>query len=112
MAEYPAVHLKVTPEAIPQLRAAFDRALDILSPELATLGQVGHIQGRWLGDPKSQEVVDFYNANVMDAEDGPYQGLLLYKAELIKIRDQLTLMEREYQRVEDENVGLFSGSAL
>lgn len=48
----------------------------------------------------------------MDAEDGPYQGLLLYKAELIKIRDQLTLMEREYQRVEDENVGLFSGSAL
>lgn len=112
MAEYPAVHLKVTPEAIPQLRAAFDRALAILEPELWQLGQVGHIKGWWLGDPKSQEVVDFYNTHVMDADDGPYQGLLLYKAELIKIRDQLTLMEQEYRRVEDTNAGLFPGGAL
>ena len=111
MIEYEGVNLRLSPQAIPRVREAFDRALDLLEPEIFKLGEVGVIQRPWLGDPKSEEVRVFYNARVMEAEDGPYEALLLYQQELRRVRDQLYAMEQEYQRVEAENAGMF-GQAL
>lgn len=111
MAEYEGVHLRLTPQAIPAVREAFERALDLLEPEITRLGEVGYIHAPWMGDPKSEEVRLFYNARVMDAVDGPYQALVLYQEELRRVRDQLAVMEQEYQRAETENGDLF-GRAL
>ncbi len=112
MPEYDAAHLRVTPEAIPTLRAAFEKAIELLRPEIKRLGDVGHIKGRWLGDPVSAEVVAFYNDRVMDAADGPYQALVLYQEELMRVRDQLTVMQQMYERNEDEVGATFTGGAL
>lgn len=38
---------------------------------------------------------------------GPYQALVLYQEELRRVRDQLAVMEQEYQRAETENGDLF-----
>ncbi len=99
MVECPGVHLRVTPQAIPRLRAAFENAVAMLEPEIDELGQYGYLDGAWLGDPKSAEVAAFYNQRVMTDSDGPYQALVLYKNELIRIVDQLDAMELEYQLV-------------
>lgn len=109
---YEPVHLRVEPEAIPHLRVAFEKALDVLVKPIRDLGEVGRITGAWMGDPKSAEVVAFYNARVMDAPDGQYQALLRYQEELTRVRDQLRLLESEYRRVEDGNTALFGGGAL
>ena len=111
MIEYEGVHLRLTPQAIPTVRAAFERAIALLGPEILRLGEVGHIHRPWLGDPKSEEVRVLYNARVMDAEDGPYQALLLYEQELHRVSDQLYAMEQEYQRAETETAEMF-GQAL
>ena len=109
---YEPVQLRVEPQAIPHLRAAFDKALDILDRPIADLAQTGRINGAWMGDPKSAEVAAFYNARVMDAPDGQYQALLRYQEELTRVRDQLHQLEEQYRQVEDENAALFGGRAL
>ncbi len=65
-----------------------------------------------MGDPKSAEVVAFYNARVMDAPDGQYQALLRYQEELTRVRDQLKLLEAEYQRVDGESAAMFDGGPM
>lgn len=109
---YAPVHLRVEPQAIPRLRAALDKALARLEKPVSDLGQVGHIHGAWMGDPKSAEVAAHYNANVMDAPDGQYQALLRYQEELRRIRDQLTLLGRLYQQTDDDVGATFAGGAV
>lgn len=109
---YEPVQLRVEPEAIPHLRAAFEKALAILAKPIRDLGEVGRIQGAWMGDPKSQEVADLYNARVMEASDGQYQALLRYQEQLTQVRDQLDRMEQQYRRAEDENVTQLGGGVL
>lgn len=111
MTEYEGANLRLKPEAIPRVREAFDRAIALLGPELVKLGQVGVVQQPWLGDPVSEKVRVFYNERVMEAEDGPYEALLLYQEELVRVRYQLAAMEQEYQRAEAENSDMF-GQAL
>lgn len=111
MTEYPPVTLRVEPQAIPALRRAFENALAEIGPPLDRLGEVGHIPGAWLGDPKSQEVVTLYNDRVMRAVDGPYEALVQYEQELTRVRDQLAAMEQEYARTETANVDAL-GSTL
>lgn len=107
MIEYEAVHLRLSPDAIPRVREAFENAIALLRPEIARLGEVGHIRAPWMGDPVSAEVVTFYNTRVMDAPDGPYQALVLYLKELMRVSDELYAMEQEYQRAETANGDLF-----
>ncbi len=47
MVEYPGVHLRVTREAIPRLRAAFENAYAMLEPEIGELGRFGVLD--WTG---------------------------------------------------------------
>lgn len=109
---YEPVHLRVEPDAIPHLRVAFDKAIAILAKPIKDLGQVGRINGAWMGDPKSAEVAALYNLRVMDARDGQYQALLRYQEELTRVRDQLKVLEEQYRQVEDDNTALFGGRAL
>lgn len=107
MTDYPPATMRVSPQALPAMRAAYDKALDDLGAQLRALRDVGHLAGPWLGDPVSQETFEFYNRRVMEAPDGPYHALLAYEAELVRVRDQLTAMEADYRRTEGENVELW-----
>ncbi len=48
----------------------------------------------------------------MTDSDGPYQALVLYKNELLRIADQLYAMEQEYQRNEEQTAATFDGGAV
>lgn len=107
MTDYPPATLRLSPQALPAMRAAYDRALEELGPELRRLGEVGHMQGPWLGDPVSAQTYEFYNARVMGAPDGPYAALLAYEQELVRVRDRIADMEADYRRTEGDNVELW-----
>jgi hypothetical protein len=100
---YPPVTLRVQPNTIPEVRAAFEDAVNVLSGELAHLRQNGYITEPWLGDPMSAMVQRAYNTRVMDAPDGPYHALLTYLDELMRVRDHLAGAEAEYTRTEGTN---------
>jgi hypothetical protein len=104
---YPPVTLRVEPHAIPEMRAAFDDAVDLLGSELTQLRENGYIPEPWLGDPMSAMVQQSYNSRVMDAPDGPYQALVTYLGELRRVRDHLVAAEAEYIRTEGTNSELW-----
>ncbi|MBW0090170.1 hypothetical protein I4I73_15230 [Pseudonocardia sp. KRD-184] len=106
MTDYPPATLRVGPGALSRMRAAYEDSLVELRVQLRRLGEVGYLAGPWLGDPVSRQTFEFYNRRVMDAPDGPYQALLAYEAELVRVRDQLAAMEADYRRTEDENTAL------
>jgi hypothetical protein len=101
------VVLRLEPSALPSVRAAFDDALAELRPHLVRLGRDGYVPDAWLGDPISANVQAHYNSAVMDAPAGPYAALVAYEAELIKIRDNLQLLEDNYRRTEGDNAALW-----
>ncbi|MHA6783809.1 hypothetical protein ACVGOW_22890 [Pseudonocardia saturnea] len=107
MTDYPPATLRLSPQALPAMRVAYERALDDLGRELQNLANVGYLKGPWLGDPVSMETVAFYNARVMDAPDGPYAALLAYQQELMRVRDRIADMEADYRRTEGDNVELW-----
>jgi hypothetical protein len=89
------------------VRAAFDEALADLRPRLHRLRRDGYLPEAWLGDPISAKLLSHYNTTVMDSPDGPYAALKAYEAELIKIRDNLQLLEDHYRRTEGDNAALW-----
>ena len=104
---HPPVALRLEPQAIPPMRAAFDDALAELRPKLHQLRRDGYVPEAWLGDAVSAAVRSHYNDQVMDASDGPYAALIAYEAELIKVRDNLQLLEDHYRRTEGDNAALW-----
>lgn len=111
MVEYPGVHLRVDPQAIPRLRAGFEQAIKMLEPDIVDLGRKGWLDGAWMGDPTSEDIAVLYNTRVMGAGDGPYQALVRYLDELNRIVEQLDAIERDYRRTETDNVGQLGGGA-
>jgi hypothetical protein len=104
---HPPVALRLEPHTIPAVRAAFDGALAELTHQLMRLRRDGVIPEPWLGDPISAKVVDYYHQQVMDAPDGPYAALVAYEAELLKVRDNLQVLEDHYRRTEGDNATLW-----
>ncbi len=104
---YPPVTLRVEPHAIPEVRAAFDHAVNELGYELTQLRLNGFITEPWLGDPMSAMVQQAYNTRVMDAPDGPYHALVTYLDELRRVRDHLIAAEADYTRTEGTNAELW-----
>jgi hypothetical protein len=92
---------------IPAMRAAFEDALLELRPQLMRLRRDGIIPEPWLGDPVSAKVIGYYHHQVMDAPDGPYAALVAYEAELLKVRDNLQVLEDHYRRTEGENAAMW-----
>lgn len=107
MTDYPPAMLRLSPQALPAVRAAYDRALEELGREMQKLRDVGHLAGPWLGDPVSARTVEFYNARVMDAPDGPFGAMVTYQRELVRVRDRIAEMEAAYRRAEGDNVALW-----
>jgi hypothetical protein len=105
--QHPAVVLRLEPSALAAVRAAFDDALAELRPHLVRLGRDGYLPEAWLGDPISATVQSHYNTYVMDAPEGPYAALVAYEAELVKIRENLQLLEDHYRRTEGDNAALW-----
>jgi hypothetical protein len=89
------------------MRAALEDALVDLARQLIWLRRDGVIPEPWLGDPMSATVVDYYNDQVMAAPDGPYAALRAYEAELLKVRDNLQVLEDHYRRTEGDNAVLW-----
>jgi hypothetical protein len=104
---YVPITLRVEPGAIAAVRAAVQDGLAELTPRLFRLGTDGYIPEAWLGDPISASLQSHYNTTVMDSPDGPYAALRAYEAELIKIRDNLQLLEDNYRRTEGDNAALW-----
>jgi hypothetical protein len=103
---HPPVTLRLEPHTIPAVRAAFDDALAELTHQLIRLRRAGVIPEPWLGDPVSAKVVDYYHVR-MDAPDGPYAALVAYEAELLKVRDNLQVLEDHYRGTEGDNAALW-----
>jgi hypothetical protein len=97
----------VDPSSIVALRASVEVGIDELNTQLLRLGMDGYIPEAWLGDPVSASLLSHYNTTVMDSPDGPYAALKAYEAELIKIRDNLQLLEDHYRRTEGDNAALW-----
>jgi hypothetical protein len=104
---HPAVTLRLEPHALPAVRQAFDQAVSELAPAIHRLRTEAFIPEPWLGDKMSAAVQEHYNLRVMEASDGPYAALRAYEAELIKIRDNLQLLEDNYRRTEGDNAALW-----
>jgi hypothetical protein len=104
---HPPATLRLEPHTIPAVRMAFEDALAELTPQLLRLRRDGIIPAPWLGDPVSATVVNHYQAHVMDAPDGPLAAMRAYEIELMKIRDNLMLMEEHYRRTEGENAAVW-----
>lgn len=101
------VSLRLQPQQLPALRAAFTEALDNLQNAIARLGIEGHIPEPWLGDEISAETAAYYNDRVMGPEGTPYAALVAYQEELARIRDTLQSMEDHYRRTEGDNVAMW-----
>ena len=82
-------------------------AIAELTPHLSASARTGTSRRPWLGDPISASLQSHYNTTVMDSPDGPYAALKAYEAELIKIRDNLQLLEDHYRRTEGDNAALW-----
>jgi uncharacterized protein YukE len=104
---YDPATLQVAPHALPALRAAFEEAAHMVHQHILEMTYTGRLDQEWLGDPGSANLRTFYNANVMDAKDGPFQAMSKYRDTLRAVRDQLAAAEAEYRRVEGENSDLW-----
>jgi Mg2+ and Co2+ transporter CorA len=104
----PAV-LRYDPERLPELRQAFARALEALSPKLEELRWKGRMVDAWMNDPVSLHMRDLYNAQVMDHPQGGYHSLRAYEAELQRVHDALLAAEERYRRTEDGVADLVGG---
>ena len=101
------ITLRVEPGAIAAVRAAVEASIDELDPFLVRLGMEGYIPQAWLGDQISVSLHTYYNTYVMEAPEGPYAVLKAYQAELVRIRDNLQLLEDQYRRTEGDNAALW-----
>jgi hypothetical protein len=101
---------RVVDGQIPAVRAAVEESLDELRSHLRRL-QVEGVIKPWLGDPVSENVVMQYNARVMGAGAGAaapgsaFGALIAYQAELVKIKENLDLIERGYGRTDGDTAG-------
>ena len=93
--------LRIEPDMIPSVRAAFADALDQLEVALVELGRAGYLPSPWLGDEISSEVAAHYTRRAMEAPDSSYQALQQYRAELARVHDTLQRMEDQYLRTEE-----------
>lgn len=101
----PPVTLRLQPQALPSVKAAFEEALVDLGIQLARLTRSGFIPEAWMGDPISEDVRVFYNTTVIESSDSTFAALMAYQSELTRIRDSLEAMEAHYLTGEDQVAG-------
>jgi hypothetical protein len=102
----PLAHtLNVEPSAIPSLRSAFAGALTKLDKEIELA--ITEVRVRpWAGDPVSREAAERFNERSLESGDSALTALENYQRQLKSAMDALTLVERQYQSIEEDNTGL------
>lgn len=95
--------LKVDPSAIPQARAAFEKALDEFDAKIKP--QADSLSTRpWAGDPISSETSKAFNDQTSDKA---LTALTVYRAQLAGVIDQLKMIEEQYRQVEGDNAAMW-----
>ncbi len=95
--------LRVEPHAIPQARAAFQRALDEFDAKIKPA--VHDLPTRpWAGDPISGETSKAFNEQTSEKA---LAALKFYRAQLVGVIDQLTMIEEQYRQVEGDNTAMW-----
>lgn len=102
----PAAELRLEPHMLPDLAAAYDRALAKLTPMLDNLSFHGRLARAWTDNPAAQEATERFNLHAVDGDRSAYAMLRLYEQELTRVRDTLRFMEAEYRRTDAESWSL------
>ncbi|MGZ3141813.1 transcriptional regulator [Lentzea chajnantorensis] len=101
--EFGQRRLKVDPSAIPQARAAFERALDEFEAKIERSSDALPTRP-WAGDPISSETSKAFNEQTSEKA---LAALVFYKKQLIGVIDQLRAIEEQYRMVEGDNTALW-----
>ncbi|WP_219417882.1 hypothetical protein [Pseudonocardia nigra] len=99
MSDLPSLTLRVEPDALPALRAAYGRAADDIGDLLNDVGRRGRLAEP--ADDISVGMAEHYNHEVMDGAYSTYTALRRYEQELRKVVDTLKRREDDYRRNED-----------
>ncbi|HEX7302193.1 transcriptional regulator [Lentzea sp.] len=95
--------LSVEPHAIPQARAAFQRALDEFDAKIKTA--VHDLPTKpWAGDPISSETSKAFNEQTSDKA---LAALKVYREQLVGVIDQLKMIEEQYRQTEGDNTAMW-----
>jgi hypothetical protein len=95
--------LKVDPSAIPQARAAFEKALDEFDARIKP--QVNSLPTRpWAADPISSETSKAFNDQTSDKA---LAALTAYRKQLTGVIDQLRAIEQQYILTEGDNAAMW-----
>ncbi|MFD5828981.1 transcriptional regulator [Lentzea sp. NPDC060358] len=101
--EFGSRKLKVEPHAIPQARAAFQRALDEFDAKIKPA--VHDLPTKpWAGDPISSETSKAFNEQTSEKA---LAALKFYRAQLVGVIDQLQMIEEQYRQVEGDNTAMW-----
>ncbi|MBP2339165.1 transcriptional regulator [Saccharothrix coeruleofusca] len=93
------------PTAIPSLKTAFSGALTKLDKQIELA--INEVRVRpWAGDPVSTEAAEKFNERSFESGDSALGALQSYQQQLKAAMDALTLVERQYHAIEDDNTGL------
>ena len=97
--------LNVEREAIPSLRSAFAGALSRLDEQIELA--ITEVRVRpWAGDPVSRDAAERFNERSLESGDSALIALENYQRQLKSAMDALTLVEQQYQSIEEDNTGL------
>lgn len=95
--------LKVEPQAIPDARKAFERALDEFDAKIQPIAD--QLPTRpWAQDPISSETSKAFNEQTTGKA---LAALTFYRKQLIGVIEQLKMIEEQYRLVEGDNTAMW-----
>lgn len=106
MPDRPQAVLRVEPQQLSALRAAFLEAHDTIAHHLEDLRRDGQIKVPWLDDDVSKNVHRLYDTHVMNGPGSTYQHLQMYRDELYRVHEALTEIEAAYRHSDDKGAAL------
>ncbi|MCP2260452.1 hypothetical protein LX15_004170 [Streptoalloteichus tenebrarius] len=98
--------LRVEPSSIPELRRAFEAALNRLDPQVDMAITDLRIRP-WAGDPVSAEAATEFNRASVDSGEGALNALQSYQRQLKAAADALRDAEAQYRATEGDNAALW-----
>ncbi|WP_143174375.1 transcriptional regulator [Streptoalloteichus hindustanus] len=98
--------LRVEPSSIPELRRAFESALNRLDPQVDMAITDLRIRP-WAGDPVSAEAATRFNDASVDSGEGALHALQSYQRQLKAAADALRDAEAQYRATEGDNAALW-----
>lgn len=102
MPDRPTAGMRLEPDMLPGLIAAYDQAaLDMMNLLMSVRDRL-RLPEPWTPDVVSTAMFDHYNHEVVDSDHSTYAALRRYEQELRNIGRNLRQMQADYQRTEDD----------